>query len=64
MSHFDIPRLKQELEDLEKQTLDAEFWNDQKSSQKGWGRIKTLKRKCSNYEGIEKEINNLKELTE
>ena len=64
MSHFDIPRLKQELEDLEKQTLDAKFWNDQKNSQKVLGRIKTLKRKCSNYEEIEKEINNLKELTE
>ena len=64
MSHFDISRLKQELEDLEKQTLDAEFWNDQKNSQKVLGRIKTLKRKCNNYEEIEKEINNLKELTE
>ena len=64
MSHFDISRLKQELEDLEKQTLDAEFWNDQKNSQKVLGKIKTLKRKCNNYEEIEKEINNLKELTE
>ena len=64
MSHFDISRLKQELKDLEKQTLDAEFWNDQKNSQKVLGKIKNLKRKCSNYEEIEKEINNLKELTE
>ena len=64
MSHFDISRLKQELEDLEKQTLNAEFWNDQKNSQKILGKIKNLKRKCSNYEEIEKEINNLKELTQ
>ena len=64
MSHFDIPSLKQELKDLEKQTLDAEFWNDQKNSQKVLGKIKNLKRKCNNYEEIEKEINNLKELTQ
>ena len=64
MSHFDISRLKQELEDLEKQTLNEEFWNDQKNSQNILGKIKNLKRKCSNYEEIEKEINNLKELTQ
>ena len=64
MSHFDISKLQKEFKELEKQTLNTEFWNDQKNSQKVLGRIKTLKRKCSNYEEIEKEINNLKELTE
>ena len=64
MSHFDISKLQKKFKELEKQTLNTEFWNDQKNSQKVLGRIKTLKRKCSNYEEIEKEINNLKELTE
>ena len=52
MSLFDIPKLEEELNNLEKETIDPEFWNDQKNSQKILGNIKILKRK------------NLKELTE
>ena len=64
MSLFDISKLQEELKNLEKQTLDTDFWNDQKNSKKVLERIKTLKRKCNNYKEIKKEINNLKELTE
>ena len=64
MSLFDISKLQEEIKNLEKQTLDTDFWNDQKNSKKVLERIKTLKRKCNNYKEIKKEINNLKELTE
>ena len=64
MSHFDISKLQKDLKDLEAKTLDSEFWNDQKNSQKILEKIKSIKRKCNKYEEIEKEINNLKELSE
>lgn len=64
MSHFDITKLQEELKELEKQILDAKFWDDQKNSQKVLGKIKSIKRKCTKYEEIDNEINNLKELTE
>ena len=44
MSLFDIPKLEEELNNLEKETIDPEFWNDQKNSQKILGNIKILKR--------------------
>ena len=54
MSHFDISKLQKDLKDLEAKTLDSEFWNDQKNSQKILEKIKSIKRKCNKYEEIEK----------
>ena len=64
MSLFDIPKLEEELNNLEKETIDPEFWNDQKNSQKILGNIKILKRKISKYNELKSELKNLKELTE
>ena len=64
MSLFDIPRLEEELNKLEKETLNPEFWNDQKNSQKILGNIKSLKRKINKYNELKKEVQNSKELTE
>ena len=64
MSLFDIPKQEEELNNLEKETIDPEFWNDQKNSQKILGNIKILKRKISKYNELKSELKNLKELTE
>ena len=64
MSLFDIIKLQEELKALEKQTLEPKFWDDQKKSQQTLGKMKSLKRKCNKYKEIEKEIDNLKELTD
>lgn len=64
MSHFDIPKLKEELADLEQQTVAENFWNDSKNSAKVLTKIKQLKSKCTDYENIINEITNLQELTE
>ena len=64
MSYFDIPKLKDELADLEQQTVQENFWNDSKNSAKVLTRIKQLKSKCTDYENIVNEITNLQELTE
>ena len=64
MSPFDIAKQKKELEELEKQTLEENFWNDNKNSSKVLGEIKVIKSKTNKYEEIEKELINLVELTE
>ena len=34
MIHFDIPKLEEELKELEEKTMQDGFWNDQKNSNK------------------------------
>ena len=64
MSPFDIAKQKKQLEELEKKTMEENFWNDSKNSSKVLGEIKAIKSKTNKYEEIEKEIINLQELTE
>lgn len=64
MSLFDISKLENELENLEKQTMEENFWNDSKNSSKILSKIKQLKSKCTEYKKIETEISDLKELSE
>jgi len=61
---FDIAKLEKDLEELEKETMKENFWGDSKNSSKVLGKIKILKSKCNSYRNIEKELNNLLELTE
>ena len=49
MSPFDIAKQKKELEELEKQTLEENFWNDNKNSSKVLGEIKAIKSKTNKY---------------
>lgn len=64
MSLFDIAKLKNDLAELEQQTVQENFWNDNKNSAKVLTQIKQLKSKCTDYENIVNEITNLQELTE
>ena len=64
MSLFDIPKLEEELSNLEKETLKEDFWKDSKNSSKVLSRIKSLKAKCNDFKDVESEISNLKEMTE
>lgn len=64
MNLFDIPRLEKELEKLEKQTMEPEFWNDSKNSSKVLAKIKTIKNKYNEYQNLNQEMNNLIELSE
>ena len=61
MSLFDIPKLEEELSNLEKETLKEDFWKDSKNSSKVLSRIKSLKAKCNDFKDVESEISNLKE---
>lgn len=64
MNLFDIAKLKKQLEELEKQTLEENFWNDSKNSSKILAQIKTIKNKTNEHKRLENEIINLEELTE
>ena len=64
MNLFDITSLERELSNLEKHTLDENFWSDSKNSTNILSKIKHLKSKCIEYKNILEEITNLEELTE
>jgi len=61
---FDIAKLKQELNELEQQTLQEGFWNDSKNSGIVLQKTKTIKSKIDKYTKITNEINNLLEMSE
>ena len=64
MNLFDIANKKMQLENLEKKTLEQDFWNDSKESGKVLSEIKNLKDTVSNYTKTETELNNILEMTE
>ena len=64
MNLFDIAKLKTELKDLEEQTMQEGFWNDQKNSSIVLQKSKTIKSKIDKYTSIVYEIENLLEMSE
>ena len=64
MNLFDIAKLKQELNELEQQTLQEGFWYDSKNSGIVLQKTKTIKSKIDKYTKITNEINNLLEMSE
>ena len=61
MSLFDISNLENKLEELEKQTLNPDFWNDSKNSSIILKQISDLKSKTSEYKNT---YNALKDIIE
>ncbi len=64
MNLFDIVRLEKQLQELEKKTMQENFWSDSKNSSKILAEIKSIKNKTIQYQKLENEITNLEELTE
>ena len=64
MSLFDISNLEKRLQELEEQTTKQEFWEDAENTTKVLSEIKKIKGKYLKYKELEKEINNLLELSE
>lgn len=52
---------KERIEELEKKTLEANFWDDRKDAEKILKMLKVLKDKIENFERLEKEMEDLKE---
>ncbi len=64
MSLFDIARKREELEGLEENTKNSEFWNDQKTSAIVLQKIKILKDKIATYDDIIKKQENIEAIIE
>lgn len=64
MIHFDIPKLKEEAGELEKTTNLPEFWENVNNTSVVLKKLKSLKNKIELYETLQKEIDNIKEMTE
>lgn len=63
MIHFDIPKQEKKLRELEEKTMELNFWEDTKKSNKILSEIKTKKNITSSYIKIKEEIQNILELT-
>lgn len=64
MIHFDLPKMKKELEELENKTMQQNFWEDTRNSSNVLQKIKNLKGKYNKFINIEAELKNLFELNE
>lgn len=53
--HFDLPGMKNELEELEQRAAEPEFWNDAENSQRVLQRTKSLQNKIEHYNRLLKD---------
>lgn len=59
-----IDSIKLELDNLKKQSMQENFWQDTEKSSKVYAQIKVLEKKIENYEVLKKELANLIEMNE
>ena len=64
MNLFDISNLKEQLSELEKQTMQEGFWNDSKKSSIILQKIKTIKNKVETYNKLNNDLNNLIDMSD
>ena len=64
MIHFDVTNKEKELNELQKQTMDNNFWADSEKSSKVLKQINSLKNKVENFKKIKNELKNLIEVNE
>jgi len=62
--HFDIPKLDDEIAELEQKAAEPDFWNDLENSQKVLQRLKTVKAKVDGYNGLVTDLDDLKTLNQ
>jgi len=62
--HFDVTNKEKELNELQKQTMDNNFWADSEKSSKVLKQINSLKNKVENFKKIKNELKNLIEVNE
>lgn len=62
--HFDVTSKKEKIEELEKKTLDANFWNDRESANSIINEMNSLKEIVDRIENVNKNINNDLEMCE
>ncbi len=60
--HFDIPNKKEQVEELQKETEDVNFWNDRLHAEETIKKLNDLKEEINRIEELKKEIETNKEL--
>ena len=60
--HFDIDSKKYEINTLQKETEDANFWNNRENAEETLKNLNELKELVNHFEDLKKEINNCDEL--
>lgn len=61
---FDIPGLEQEIEGLERQAAQPDFWNDPQTAQRLMRRLAEARERVSTWRGLESQLTDLMELWE
>lgn len=64
MIHFDLPKIKSRINELEIQMQDSDFWNDAKSSSVVLTESKRLKNKLEHYNKLKENLENVQDLNE
>ena len=64
MIHFDLDKVKNNIEKLENETIQEGFWNDSKNSSIVLQQLKTFKEKYNKYNKLESDATNLLELND
>lgn len=64
MIHFDLPKIKNRINELELQMQDNEFWNEPKKSSEILTESKRLKNKLDKYNKLLQDIENIQDLNE
>lgn len=64
MIHFDIPKLKDKIKNLENKTLEEGFWNDSNKAQKLFDDLKIIKDKVEKFDDINDSLDEVKILLE
>ena len=64
MIHFDLDKIKNNIEKLENETIQEGFWNDSKNSSIVLQQLKTFKEKYNKYNKLESDATNLLELND
>ncbi len=62
--HFDIPKKKEEITSLQKQTEDPNFWNDRIKAEEIIKKLNDIKEEISRVEDLQEEIKSTKEMLE
>lgn len=61
---FDLQGLKDEMKELEKETVQDGFWNDAQTAKEHFEKFKYLKNKVEKFENINKDIKDINEMLE
>lgn len=64
MIHFDLPKIKSRINELEIQMQDSNFWNDAKNSSVVLTESKRLKNKLEQYNKLKENLENIQDLNE